>query len=314
MDWEREQENALVAAGVHPVDARAAVRWVVSHLPGGSDPSLWMPSVSDFPAVDTGDDASQTDAIAHWMANMALQLRFRRLLTAIPVDETPDASGDDGIGAAVAYYYIVSRGLYATQGAVEIVKDTELRSVLSSLVDDGGARMMGVTRPFDAGVIYPSIWYYTTRTILRRLHMQAGMLATSAERFGSWAKMDAMLSSEYEYLHGMMEDMMAGSVSAEQAMARSVRYTHLAWSNFWDEWSDDFTENAPPGLVAIYRRILQPAEHCDDCIEYADMGWQYPGALPPPGVGSKCGQSCKCYMVRRYVTGDAANDIVSSGG
>lgn len=45
------------------------------------------------------------------------------------------------------------------------------------------------------------------------------------------------------------------------------------------------------------RRILGNAEHCEDCIRYAAMGWQpNDGTLPPPGSQSRCGSFCRCRM------------------
>lgn len=43
------------------------------------------------------------------------------------------------------------------------------------------------------------------------------------------------------------------------------------------------------------RRVLGVADHCPDCIDYADMGWQPIGTLPDPGVGSVCQSNCHCH-------------------
>lgn len=41
------------------------------------------------------------------------------------------------------------------------------------------------------------------------------------------------------------------------------------------------------------RRILHPAEHCEDCIEAAERDWQPIGTLPAIG-DSACHSGCKC--------------------
>lgn len=43
------------------------------------------------------------------------------------------------------------------------------------------------------------------------------------------------------------------------------------------------------------RRVLGKADHCPDCIRYADMGWQPIGTLPAIGVGSVCRTNCRCH-------------------
>ncbi|MBU2051243.1 MAG: hypothetical protein KKH61_20035 [Gammaproteobacteria bacterium] len=43
------------------------------------------------------------------------------------------------------------------------------------------------------------------------------------------------------------------------------------------------------------RRVLGAADHCPDCIEYAEMDWQPIGTLPDPGVGSVCQSNCHCH-------------------
>jgi hypothetical protein len=47
------------------------------------------------------------------------------------------------------------------------------------------------------------------------------------------------------------------------------------------------------GLVEERRR-LNPAEHCADCIGFANLGWQPIGSLPEPGEQSVCRANCKC--------------------
>lgn len=47
------------------------------------------------------------------------------------------------------------------------------------------------------------------------------------------------------------------------------------------------------------RRVLTPgANHCDDCIAYAEAGWVdvNSGVLPPPGVDCACTSHCLCLL------------------
>jgi hypothetical protein len=43
---------------------------------------------------------------------------------------------------------------------------------------------------------------------------------------------------------------------------------------------------------------LGAAEHCDDCVAYAAMGWQPFGTFPTPGAGdTRCMTNCKCHII-----------------
>jgi hypothetical protein len=71
---------------------------------------------------------------------------------------------------------------------------------------------------------------------------------------------------------------------------RAGLYANAARSAFWqvrtrihDATGDDEE-----------RRELGDAEHCEDCIGYAEMGWQPIGTLPEPGEASVCRSRCKC--------------------
>ena len=45
--------------------------------------------------------------------------------------------------------------------------------------------------------------------------------------------------------------------------------------------------------MTLERRILGAADHCDDCLEAAALGWQPIGTLPAIG-DSRCMTNCHC--------------------
>lgn len=50
-----------------------------------------------------------------------------------------------------------------------------------------------------------------------------------------------------------------------------------------------------------YKRVLNPAEHCIDCIYYSSLGWQSisSGILPMPKQRCRCRANCKCSIKYR---------------
>ena len=48
----------------------------------------------------------------------------------------------------------------------------------------------------------------------------------------------------------------------------------------------------------------QIEDHCGDCIDYQDMGWQTIGTFPEPGDGTTaCKKNCGCYKLHRRPDG-----------
>jgi len=48
--------------------------------------------------------------------------------------------------------------------------------------------------------------------------------------------------------------------------------------------------------LELYKRVKEAAPNCDDCIAYANMGWQTRGQLPRIG-DSVCRTRCRCHFI-----------------
>lgn len=58
------------------------------------------------------------------------------------------------------------------------------------------------------------------------------------------------------------------------------------------------------GAINLYRRVLdQGAENCEDCIAYAQLGWQTRAQLPEIG-NSICRVRCRCHFIFKTGTLD----------
>jgi hypothetical protein len=105
-----------------------------------------------------------------------------------------------------------------------------------------------------------------------------------------WGRMGARLREEYRALNKFAMDIKDGKLSDAQVRYRVSQYAKgplVAYRDGQEAAKKDASYD-------LSRRYLGPAEHCEDCIEYAAMGWRPIGELPPPGVGSRCGHSCMC--------------------
>lgn len=77
-EWVDEQIEALVAAGVDPLDAQNTMNEVLAELPSGVDPRTWIPPADMGPVEIT--EADIEDARADWYRRSPS--RFARLLDA----------------------------------------------------------------------------------------------------------------------------------------------------------------------------------------------------------------------------------------
>lgn len=105
-----------------------------------------------------------------------------------------------------------------------------------------------------------------------------------------WGSMGAQLKIEYARLNNFAQEIKQGVLTPRQILYRIKLYARGAIAWFWHGKTKAY-------IFAGYdleRRILHPAEHCDDCIRYASQGWVPIGTLPPPGIASACMHNCRC--------------------
>jgi len=111
----------------------------------------------------------------------------------------------------------------------------------------------------------------------------------------AWARLETALAEEAGHLSNLAQGISDGSVSQLQARARAKQYAQAMEASYWDEWKQGLTspelEHLPelptvPGngdtqchgncqcVLEFTERgvfwVLNPASHCDDCIDLAD--------------------------------------------
>ncbi|HUS72940.1 MAG TPA: hypothetical protein VMY06_07710 [Sedimentisphaerales bacterium] len=108
-----------------------------------------------------------------------------------------------------------------------------------------------------------------------------------------WGRTGGRLQYEYSRLRMFAEKIKMGDLSDAEIMARAQLYANATRLGYFDGLT---SAKADVGFT-YEQRFLNPAEHCGDCVTYADMGIQPIGTLPEPGEASQCGRNCKCTKV-----------------
>ncbi|HSG63298.1 MAG TPA: hypothetical protein VLA24_17875 [Pseudomonadales bacterium] len=300
--WAERQRAALIDAGVHPLDAEIAVQWVIDNLPPGEDPDIWIPARR---VIDNAiDDAGIMDSKAYWLGHENVPSRYRMLLSATPVEDEDHGRDirDDATIALLLYLFLRNRNQYYTQKPFRPVAQRNVRNLLDALVNAEERAVSDLITALHNGDIAPAVWQRHMETQLRRLHLNYRSLGNGGYANMSQAEMvriNDILRSEYTRLGNFVRDITGGRSSLAQSQVRGQMYVGTARVNYWEATEAQWV--APEDMTTIERRMLTPADHCVDCLGYADRGWSYLGSLPYPGNGSICLSNCKCYKLYRNV-------------
>lgn len=113
------------------------------------------------------------------------------------------------------------------------------------------------------------------------------------------------LSVQFEKLDGFLNEL-STRVMTQRDLARVNLYANsshtmaqIARRQFSMDQYGQQSGNSSGELEE--KRVLGGAEHCEDCIALASLGWSPLGSLPAIGTDTVCGDSCRCSMIYRNV-------------
>lgn len=163
-----------------------------------------------------------------------------------------------------------------------------------------------VTRDLIKGKVPLAVWQQKAAAEIKNawmVNLVVGKGGVNNLTLSDYGRAGNRLRGVYGHLNRFALDIASGKLSQAQILARIKLYSNNTMTAYYD------------GLTAAKqavgydqeRRILQPAEHCADCVGYAEQGWVPIGTLPEPGIGSVCNGNCRCLKeYRRSATAVAA--------
>jgi hypothetical protein len=139
-------------------------------------------------------------------------------------------------------------------------------------------------------VTAPHLWTRTKQQIRVTIAQQyaLGKGGWNAMTADDWDNVDALVDEQLKYLANFQKQL--PTLSEADATNRIGLYaegTNLSY------WQGTLAAARAAGKTQM-KRNLNPAEHCQDCLDMALAGWVPLGALPMPGSGSRCIVNCKC--------------------
>lgn len=197
--------------------------------------------------------------------------------------------------AATGYGYNKSAHRYYNAETGRFVGRQAVRDSLESVMDLSALRMNALSQQLADGVISLADWQRGMMQQIKLAHTASASLARGGFAQVSpsdWGLTGALVKDQYNYLRNFAQEIADGKQPLDgRFLVRSDMYGDAANTTYATMRtrgfeSDGFDEE---------RRILEDKVNaCDDCIDYADEGWQPIGTLPEPGVDSVCMVRCRC--------------------
>lgn len=185
----------------------------------------------------------------------------------------------------LALRYRDSGGRFVSRREVRQALDDTLRSLRHE--------MRGITQDMRAGKLTVGEWHVAMRDAVKDVHLFSAALAK-----GGWdqltqadyGRVGQIVRGQYGYLSDFAIGMAFGNVPTDgRVLVRTDLYFEAGRGTFHaiEDASIDETE------FDQERSVLHPADHCDECIEEAEAGWQPRGQMVPIGQ-RQCMSRCRC--------------------
>lgn len=175
-----------------------------------------------------------------------------------------------------------------------------VRDGLENMMDVSALRMNALTQKLIDGGISLADWQTGMMSAIKQSHVAASALAN-----GGWAQMTSadwgytgsLIKDQYQYLRNFAQEIADGKQPLDgRCLVRSDLYADAANTTYSDMRTRLFVAD---GWEEEKRKLEPGADHCDDCIDYADEDWQPIGSLPEPGNDSACQKRCRCTKIYR---------------
>jgi hypothetical protein len=200
------------------------------------------------------------------------------------------------------YRFSTQSQRYISQSTGRFVARREITGLLDAQVRGSESRIANLVTAYHERKVSASVFVEQMSAELKRQHLQNRALGA-----GGWDRLTqadygaigGKIRGDYKRVEQLARDIADGKATLPQALNRANGYVGNARTDFWD--AERQRMEAKPGNVLLEARTLGAAEHCEDCVNFYQQGWQRQGVLPSPGVDSQCGTHCKCNMIYKEI-------------
>lgn len=196
------------------------------------------------------------------------------------------------------------------------VARADIMGLLETQTESLERRLAGLTTALSEGALSPAYFAEQMRTEVRRAHLQNRALGAGGfERLGfdDYGAVGRKLRDDYARIANLAQGVADGSVTLPQALNRINGYAGNARREFYEADEKARRDAAEgKGMALLMIRDLGPSEHCPECLDFYQQGWQ--PQLPLPCEDSRCNTHCRCTLRYREVAIDSAGEWIGRRG
>ena len=193
---------------------------------------------------------------------------------------------------------------YQDSATGRILSNASVRDLINERQRISGAGSNNLAGMLAGGQLNTRDWEISMRQAIKTEYIQQYMLGKgglSQMTQADWGSIGGMLADQYRYLGGFAQEVKAGQLSEAQVAARSKMYINSGREAY------ERAQRRTEGEANEVAWMLTVAEHCPDCIAFAQLGWQpiepWPfvnngNALPGSG-NTQCLTNCQCHLEYR---------------
>lgn len=211
----------------------------------------------------------------------------------------------------VAIRYVPAEHKYRVLGTGRAIAATSVRAAVDRLADETSVRMASLTRRLIDREITIATWQAQMMRLSKDTLLAAAVVARGGRermRPADWGYVGRVLRDQYAYLQRFALQLAAGSAPADGRAENRARLYGQQARVIYEQMQ---AREAQARGWDQEQNVLHPAEHCDECLALADLGWVRAGTLPPIGTRT-CLSNCRCSIEHRATpaTAEAARPIL----
>jgi len=206
------------------------------------------------------------------------------------------------------YYFNEEECRYYYRSNGRPMSERRLEEIVKNVRSHYEFRVSELVREAMEGGLDQSVFIDAMRSTMKKAAINFAALGVGGHSrltFTEYGRVGGYLSADYRRLNDFADKIYSEELSFAQASNRATLYIGHQQDNFY---KSRCLPQGREGYSIIEKRTLgNRVNHCPDCIEYHDMGWQPLGVLPPPGTDSVCQSACGCRIERKEIPQEELN-------
>jgi hypothetical protein len=189
--------------------------------------------------------------------------------------------------------------IIAGSGKGQFISRVAINSLINTYRQQEKDLLKNLTNEFTSGKLNIAEWEMGVTSILKTSAINLYKLNNPDLTVKDLGIIGAKLRGQYRSLRKVSMAVIKGELTAGQLQVRI--------SNLYNKTTTEIVELSKQNSHSASgfrweKRMLSIAKHCNDCLVYADLGWQIIGSLPNPSESCACNAGCKCYKIYSKAT------------